>query len=168
MEGRRELEARTNESSASAGSLARRVPPRTCARSTASNLDFRLLLATYSISPPHLPLSLSLSLSLSLFVLPQQFSSSFSASPDDAHCVRIARAAPRPASKDGGSRADTPTPREAATEIAGNLFHPQCSPPAAAADRDRGGPGWVPARTHPHRLLPNLVTNKITALKDFF
>ena len=142
----------------------RRVPPRTCARSTASNLDFRLLLATYSISPPHLPLSLS----LSLFVLPQQFSSSFSASPDDAHCVRIARAAPRPASKEGGSRADTPTPREAATEIAGNLFHPQCSPPAAAADRDRGGPGWVLARTYPHRLPPNLVNNKITALQDFF
>ena len=42
----------------------RRVPPRTCARSTASNLDFRLLLATYSISPPSLPSALPLSLFL--------------------------------------------------------------------------------------------------------
>ena len=119
----------------------RRVPPRTCARSTASNLDFRLLLATYSISPPHLPLSLS----LSLFVLPQQFSSSFSASPDDAHCVRIARAAPRPASKEGGweGAEQIRPPREKLQlklpGIYSTLSAPRLLPPQIEIEAGQGG-----------------------------
>ena len=111
------------------------------ASATSSNLDFRLLLAAIlfplSVSPLHSP---SLSLSLSLFVLPQQFSSSFSASPDDAHCARIARArAGAGEGEEEGKEQIRPPCEKLQLKLPGIY-----STLSAAADRDRV-PAAVPA-----------------------
>ena len=132
----------------------------------ASNLDFRLLLASYSIPP--LSLSLSLSLPSLFFVLPQQFSSSFSASPDDAHCVRIARAQAgagratdgraRGARKEEGAEQIRPPREKLRLKLPGIYSTLSAALPLPAATDGQG------ARRSPPSHLPNLV-NKVTPFK---
>ena len=118
------------------------------ARATASNLDFRLLLASYSIPPLSPSLSLSLSLPSLFFVLPQQFSSSFSASPDDAHCARIARArAGAGEGEEEGKEQIRPPCEKLQLKLPGIY-----STLSAAADRDRV-PAAVPAAAPAPPLL---------------
>ena len=101
-------------------------------------------------------------------MLPQQFSSSFSASPDDAHCVRIARAQAgagratdrraRGARKEEGAEQIRPPREKLRLKLPGIYSTLSAALPLPAATDGQGARRSTPSH------LPNLV-NKVTPFK---